>query len=198
MRSNFRGVTVLLTAALAVACKSSNSSGAAQDAGAPGSSASPSAAASSSAPTSPFSVPGATAATLPNMPFPERFAAEARSRPPGVKPTVEEVYASLGAAGFTIVDQKQHLASPLGARYCVGARAVSDTKDTLLQISVCECSTPEVARLARDYSAASMSTAIPFRTLYANRQTLLVLREEKNTPEIDALVTKASGVFAKL
>ena len=31
-----------------------------------------------------------------------------------------------------------------------------------------------------------------------NKQTMLVLREEKSTPEIDALVTKASDLFAKL
>jgi hypothetical protein len=129
-------------------------------------------------------------------PFPERFAGEAAGRPAGVKPRVEDVFAALSSGGLTIVGQKQHLASPLGARYCVGAQAASGANETLLQISVCECSTPEVAQVARDFTAKTAN--IPLRTAYVNKQTMLVLREEKSSPEIDALVTKASGIFAKL
>ncbi len=176
-------------------CKSSPAVDPAE-AGASAPAPSASASAASSTPRSPLAIPGATVVAVGGEPFPERFAGEAAGRPPGIKPRVEDVYAALSAGGLGIAGQKQHLASPLGARYCVGAQALSDAKETLLQISVCECSTPEVAQLARDFTTKTAN--IPLRTVYVNKQTMLVLREEKSTPEIDALVTKASDLFAKL
>ena len=132
------------------------------------------------------------------MSFTERFAAEAKGRPEGIKPTVEDVYAALRAAGLTIVDVKQHLASPQGARYCVGARIVGASADLLLDASACEYATQESARIGRDYSESSLKDVIPNRTIYANKQTTLTLREAQKTPDIDALVGKASSTFAKL
>jgi hypothetical protein len=185
-------VSAAIVALAAPACKSSKPS--------PDSAAADGAAAASAAPSgsiqSPLAIPGATVVAVGGEPFTERFAGEANGRPPGVKPNVEDVYAALNANGLTISGQRQHLASPLGARYCVGAQAVSDKKETLLEMSVCECATPEVAQVAKSFS--DKTTNIPLRTVYVNKQTMLVLRETKSTPEIDALVTKASGVFAKL
>jgi hypothetical protein len=177
-------------------CKSSSPAADPAEAGGSAAASASASAASSGAPRSPLAIPGATVVAVGGEPFPERFAGETAGRPPGIKPRVEDVYAALSAGGLGITGQKQHLASPLGARYCVGAQAVSDAKETVLQISVCECSTPEVAQVARDFTTKTAN--IPLRTVYVNKQTMLVLREEKSSPEIDALVTKASDLFAKL
>jgi hypothetical protein len=145
---------------------------------------------------SPVAIPGATVATLPNMSIPQRFSSELAGRPPGVKPSIEDVYAGLEKAGITVVDRRQHLASPFGARYCLGARAVGAADKPMLQMSVCEFVSPEAAKIGRDYSADAMK--LPMRTVYVNKQTTLTLREEKQDPEIDALVEKAAAAYAKL
>jgi hypothetical protein len=196
MRSPLLAIATALLAS-ATACKSTGptADSTRAEAGATAASA-PAPGGTSSAPPSPLAIPGATVVAVAGEPFPERFAGEAAGRSPGIKPRVEDVYAALASGGLTIVGQKQHLASPLGARYCVGAQATSDKSEPLLQISVCECSTPEVAQAARDFTARTAN--IPLRTAYANKQTMLVLREEKSAPEIDALVTKAADIFAKL
>jgi hypothetical protein len=144
----------------------------------------------------PVAVPGATVATLPNMSIPQRFSTELNGRPQGVKPSVEDVYAGLEKAGLTVTDRKQHLAAPFGARYCLGARAIGANDKPMLQMSVCEFVSPEAAKQGRDYSAEAMK--LPMRTVYVNAQTTLTLREEKQDPEIDALVAKAAAAYAKL
>ena len=143
-----------------------------------------------------LAVPSATAGLLPNMSIPERFQVEASSRPTA-KPKAEEVFASLKAAGLTIADEKQHLASPFGARYCVGGRAVSGTT-TLLQLSVCEYVTPDVARTSAAYSEQSMKTLMPDRTVRAHKHLALILRPDAKTEEATAAMTKAQATFAGL
>ncbi len=197
MKSSFLGIA-LATLAGVTACKSDKRTAATVDAAAAASATAqgaPSAAASG--PASPLAIPGATVATMPNFGIPQRFAAEQAGRPPGVHPSVEEVYAALEKAGVTIVDRQQHLGAPFGARYCLGARAVGAGNTPMLQISVCEFVSAEAAKVGREYSAEGMKV-IPLRTVYANKQTTLTLREEKQTPEIDALVQKAAAVYAKL
>jgi hypothetical protein len=146
---------------------------------------------------SPVAVPGATVATLPNMPIPERFVAERRGRPSGVTPSVEDVYAALEKSGIRVVDRKQHLGAPFGARYCVGARAVGPGDASMMHISVCEFVNADAARIGRDYSAEGMKS-IPFRTVYANKATTLTLREERHEPNVDALVDTAAATYATL
>ena len=145
---------------------------------------------------SPVALPGAVVATLPNMSIPQRFSAEQNGRPPGLTPSADDVYAGLEKAGNTVVDRKQHLASPFGARYCLGARAVGANDAPMLQMSVCELISPEAARIGRDYSAEGMK--LPMRTVYVNKQTTLTLREEKQDAAIDALVEKAAAAYAKM
>lgn len=144
----------------------------------------------------PVPIPGATVPTLPNMSIPQRFSTELNGRPQGLKPSVEDVYAGLAKAGLTVTDRKQHLAAPFGARYCLGARGVGANDKPMLQMSVCEFVSPEAAKLGRDYSADAMK--LPMRTVYVNAQTTLTLREEKQDPEIDALVEKVAAAYAKL
>jgi hypothetical protein len=145
---------------------------------------------------SPVALPGAVVPTMPNMSIPQRFGAERSGRPQGLSLSIEDVYAGLEKAGVTVVDRKQHLASPFGARYCLGARAVGASDKPMLQMSVCEFVSPDAAKMGRDYSAESMK--LPMRTVYVNAQTTLTVREEKADPEIDALVAKVAAAYAKL
>jgi hypothetical protein len=143
------------------------------------------------------SVPSATAPLLPNMSIAERFEAEQKARPAGVKPNVESVFAALEGAGLKVVDKKQHLAQTSGARYCVGARVVAGAKE-LLVISVCEFVSAEVAAGSRDYSNEALKV-IPNRTVHANKQTTMTLREaDPVTPEIAAANAKALSVYDAL
>jgi hypothetical protein len=209
MNAKLYGLSLACAALAVSACKSSATSvapdsdaAAASAATAPAASTVITPAASRLAPAgstqNPLTIPGATVATLPNMSFPERFAAESKGRPAGIKPNADDVYTALKAAGLEIVDVKQHLASPQGARYCQGARIVGADKETRIDISVCEYATADVARIARDYSIEAMKTVIPNRTVYANKQVTLTLREAAKTPDNDALVDKAQSTFAKL
>jgi hypothetical protein len=166
----------------------------------------PTASASAAAPIAPgaapigsapwLAVPSATAATLPNMSFPERFQTEAASRP-ALKPRVEDVLAAFKTAGLDIVEPKQHLASPLGARYCVGARAI-DGAATLFQLSVCEYLNADVAAKSAAFSETAMKTLLPTRTVRARNHLGLVVLPDANAPGAQAAVEKAHAVFAKL
>lgn len=141
-------------------------------------------------------MPGATAALLPNMSIPERFSVEAAARPAGIKPNVEDVWAALEKAGLTVVEKKQHLGQVFGARYCVGGKAMSGAAK-LLDISVCEFASEELAKMSRDHSTEALKI-IPNRTLYANKQTLLIVREEQKAPENDDALAKAVDAYTKL
>lgn len=152
-----------------------------------------------------LAVPGATAAILPNMGIPDRFNAEQKARPANIKPNVESVLAALETAGLTVVDKKQHLGQTFGARYCVGARVVrakdkdKDAGETgLLQLSVCEFISPEVAVGSRDYSTEALKL-IPNRSIHAKNQTTLTIRDESPvTPEIEAAAAKAFAAYDAL
>src|SRR5262249_31328215 len=136
-------------------------------------------------------------ATLMNMGIPERFEIEKSSRPAGIHPNAEEVFAALKKAGLQIIEEKQHLASPLGARYCVGAKTV-EGEQTILWLSVCEYVTPDLAKSAGAYSEETLSFSIKNRKVYANRNTALVVKLEQDKPENQQASSKAVEVFTKL
>jgi hypothetical protein len=100
-------------------------------------------------------------------------------------------------AGLEIVEPKQHLASPLGARYCVGARAV-DGAATLLQLSVCEYVNAEVAAKSAVFSETAMKSLMPTRTVRSRNHLGLVILPDANAPGAQAAVDKAHAAFAKL
>lgn len=145
-------------------------------------------------------MPGATAALLPNMGIPERFEIEKKSRPANIKPNVESAVAALRKAGFNIVREKQHLGQPFGARYCVGAEAVTDadaSSTRMFFLSLCEFVSPEVAELSTKYNA-SISKGIADRVVKANKQMTLTTRLEGKTPENQAASDKAFTTFSAL
>lgn len=146
-------------------------------------------------------VPSATAYALPSMGLAERFQLEASSRPPGIKPNVEETWKALEKAGLALIDKKQHLASQFGARYCVGARLPPQpdkTDETMLYLSACEVITPELAKTAAGYSEKTLASVVPNRVIFTNKNMMLIVKEEQKTPEADAALDKAKAAFAAL
>ncbi len=121
---------------------------------------------------------------------------EAKARPTGVL-TVESVVAAFNKSGLPVSDQAQHLASPFGARYCVGAKVADETKAPQLDLSVCEYATEDAAIAGAQRSLEGFKM-IPLRTVTRNKQTTLTLREYSKTPEHDALIAKATTTFQKL
>lgn len=144
--------------------------------------------------------PGATAALLPNMGIPERFQIESSSRPAGLKVNVESVFAALAKGGLTVVEKKQHLGQPFGARYCVGARVVNgkaETDPTLLQISVCEFISTKVAEQSKIASLEAFKQ-IPRRDIHVKDQTTLTVRGESDAPEVLGAMKKAIELYDAL
>jgi hypothetical protein len=144
-------------------------------------------------------VPSATAISLPNMPIPERFQYEKETRPADGRPRVEEVWSALEKAGLILVDKKQHLAAPFGARYCEGARAVQEDKTTtLLQLSVCEYISADLAKSAGEFSEQSMKQLMPTRRVHSNKRAALVMRPEQDKPEHQRAAETAVTTFKAL
>jgi hypothetical protein len=121
---------------------------------------------------------------------------EAKARPAGAI-TVENAYAAIGKAGLPVTDQKQHLAAPFGARYCVGAKLTDAKNAPRLDASVCEYISDEAARIGRDRSADQLK-GIPNRTVTQNKQSTLTIRRYDKEAETDALAQKAIDAFMKL
>ena len=117
------------------------------------------------------------------------FQVEASNRPSGTL-RAEDVLGAFRAAGLTLHEERQHLARPYGARYCVGAKSGAE-----LALSVCEYIDQEAAR-----AGAETSRKIPLanREIRLNRATSLTVRQLKKTTESDALAARLLEAFAKL
>ena len=120
-----------------------------------------------------------------------RFQSEAQNRPTG-SPRVEEVLGALKKAGVSLSAERQHLASPFGARFCIGARASEQ-----LSLSVCEYDNEASAAAGREASARALA-AIPNREVIANRTATLTVRLQQKTPESDALRERMVDTFVQL
>jgi len=139
----------------------------------------------------------------------ERDQLEAKSRPVGIRPNVEDVWKALDGIGVSLVEKKQQAAAMFGARYCVGARivpnrgalAAADASSdagaaTLGYVDVCEYMSVDFAEMGRDYSDKLLKSA--GRTVYANKQLTLTLREEEKSEATRAAIEKAKLAFQQL
>ena len=116
-----------------------------------------------------------------------RFQKEAASRPTGT-PRVEDVFAAIGKAGFTFDEQRQHLASPFLAAYCVGAKTQND-----VALSVCEYTSAEEAKRGLE---SSSQMPIANRAIHLNVATTLTVRQGARSADSDAAVKKIVAAFA--
>jgi hypothetical protein len=143
------------------------------------------------------SVTSATAATAPAghggrpvVTIQDKLENEKGARPTDT-PKAEDVYAALGKNGLPIREERQHVASIFGAKYCLGG------KSGVLAYSVCEYESPEAAKSGRDMSLKTL--AVPNRAIFVNKKTTLTVRQPPlATKESEAATQKSADVFAKL
>lgn len=122
----------------------------------------------------------------------ERLDAEAASRPFGTV-TVEDVVAGLGAAGDPVTDERQVVASIVGARYC----AILETRSGLL-LSVCEFDSPQAAEAGVAVSRARFDRLVPGRRFELNGSTLLTVTPRQDGETSDDPSGSARELFAAL
>jgi hypothetical protein len=115
------------------------------------------------------------------------FQVEATNRPAGAL-RVEVVLAAFRRSGVELHGERQHLARPYGARYCVGAKA-----GTELVLSVCE-----YVDAAAAGTAVSRKIPLQNREIQLQRSSALTVRLLRKTPESDALAARLFACFARL
>lgn len=117
------------------------------------------------------------------------FQVEASNRPAGAL-RVEDALAAFRRSGVELHAERQHLARPYGARYCVGAKA-----GTELVLSVCE-----YVDAAAAAAGIAVSRKIPLqnREIQLRRSSSLTVRLLQKTPESEALAARLFARFATL
>jgi hypothetical protein len=104
----------------------------------------------------------------------ERLSDERKARDQG-DPSTAKVVAALKVAGLTLSEEEPRLASPVGARTCVGFDTVEH-----LKLAICEYAIPEAATAG----AAAVEKNFPSianRTMHVKRSTTLMVLE--NPPD---------------
>lgn len=117
------------------------------------------------------------------------FRVEAENRPQSA-PRVEDAMAAFRAAGVAVQAERQHLARPYGARYCVGAESGPD-----LALSVCEYIDAAAAAAG---VATSRKMPLKNREIRVQGATSLTVRLIKSTAEARAVEARLFQAFAKL
>jgi hypothetical protein len=110
----------------------------------------------------------------------QQMAKEKESRP-GIRPTVEEVYAAIDTAGIKFDETKQVVAMSAGARYCVTA----SNKDGLIVV-VCEYSSPEQAEQLKQVLIQKYQRVAPTRTFTIKGSTSVQIVDRADQPLPDA------------
>lgn len=110
-----------------------------------------------------------------------------------VAPTADDVFAAFAKAGVKLKEQKQHLAAPIDALYCAGAK----TEDDSLAMSVCEYRDVAAGTAGMETSKKTFA-AVTTRTIWRNKATTLAIIQTTKTPASDATEKKLADTFAKL
>jgi hypothetical protein len=137
----------------------------------------------------------AATATAPSLPYglalADRLRNEAAGRPTET-PKAEDVLAAIVNSGVPLQDEAQHLASPIGARFCVGAKSPQN-----LAMSACEYADVAAATAGRDASAKAFG-AIEHRDIVVNKKTTLTILQSPFDPQSQAAHDKAVAAFKKM
>jgi hypothetical protein len=120
-----------------------------------------------------------------------RLAREAASRPTGT-PKAEDVLAAIVAAGVPLTDEAQHVASTIGARFCIGAKSPEG-----LAMSACEYEDEAKAAAGRALSAKTFA-AIEHRDIVVNKKTTLTILQNPFRAQSQGAHDKAVAAFQKL
>jgi hypothetical protein len=168
------------------------------DSGAPEPSASSSSAVAIPSPSSSSSSPSGGVAPSGSAPtyalaLADRLTREATTRP-AVAPKAEDVFAAIVKAGIPLDPPEQHLASPIGARYCLGATSPAPQN---LKMSACEYADDAAANAGRTMSLKAFAS-IPKRDVTVNHKTTLTILQSPADAGSQAAHDKAVAAFAKL
>jgi hypothetical protein len=123
--------------------------------------------------------------------FGPKLAQEAQGRPTGT-PKAEDVLAAISAAGVALTSEAQHVASTIGAHFCIGA-----TSPLGLRVSACEYDTEAGAAAGRDLSAKAFAK-IEHRDITLNKKTSLTILQQPFTPDSQSAHDKAVAAFKKM
>ncbi len=121
----------------------------------------------------------------------EELARQTADRPTDT-PRVEDVLASIEKAGLTIERTQQVLGTVIHAHYC----KVAITK-VGLSLSICEFDTEAAAKAGKLESETKLK-AMPRRTLYLNKKTMLTLILPVDDPKIRAERDQVQKLFAAM
>ena len=179
--------------ALTSGCAKQKDKEAQSDAGAQTQTPSPSPGGSSSA--NALASASAPSATVPAAPFglalEGRLSREAASRPTDT-PKAEDIFAAIVKSGVPLDDQSQHLASPIGALYCLGGRSSQG-----LAMSACEYADAEKAASGKALSVKSFAS-LQHRDVTINKKTTLTILQSPYDAKSQAAHDKALAAFKAL
>jgi hypothetical protein len=139
-------------------------------------------------------VASATNSTPPvpyGMALAERLRLEAAGRPSDT-PKAEDVLAAVTKAGVPLDAQAQHLASPIGARFCIGAKSPQN-----VAMSACEYADDAAAAAGRDASVKAFAK-IEHRDILLNKRTTLTILQAPFDAQSQAAHDKAVAAFKKM
>jgi hypothetical protein len=123
--------------------------------------------------------------------FGPKLAQEAQGRPTGT-PKAEDVLAAITAAGVPLDGEAQHVASTVGAHFCIGA-----TSKLGLRLSACEYDTEAGAAAGRDLSAKAFAQ-VAHRDIVLNKKTSLTVLQQPFTADSQGAHDKAVAAFKKM
>ena len=121
----------------------------------------------------------------------DRLNQEAAGRPTDT-PKAEDVLAAIAKSGVVLEGQAQHLASPIGARFCIGAKSPQH-----LSMSACEYADVATAAAGRAASAKAFAQ-VDHRDILVNKKTTLTLLQSPFDAQSQAAHDKAVAEFKKL
>jgi hypothetical protein len=137
----------------------------------------------------------APSATVPAAPFglalEGRLSREAASRPTDT-PKAEDIFAAIVKSGVPLDDQSQHLASPIGALYCLGGRSSQG-----LAMSACEYADEAKAASGKALSVKSFAQ-LQHRDVTINKKTTLTILQSPYDAKSQAAHDKALAAFKAL
>jgi hypothetical protein len=134
----------------------------------------------------------AAAASAPPPPYglalADRLSREAAARPTDT-PKAEDVLAAVAKSGVPLEDQEQHLASPIGASFCIGAKSSQN-----VAMSACEYANVAAAVAGRDMSQKAFEKVL-HRDIVVNKKTTLTILQAPFDAQSRAAHDKAIVAF---
>jgi hypothetical protein len=144
---------------------------------------------------SPHAAGSSSGSASPQVPYglalADRLSHEAATRPTDT-PKAEDVLAAVVKSGVALDDQAQHLASPIGARFCIGAKSPQN-----VAMSACEYADAAAAAAGRDMSLQSFAK-IEHRDVIVNKKTTLTILQAPYDAQSQAAHDKALAAFKTL